>query len=59
MHYKIYFLDDGVQKSLPNEFREKEYKYAEQMVKYLNNQRKDKHDPYYWVQCVHEVLRGD
>lgn len=58
MYYKIYYIKDGYQGSLPNRYEESERKIAEKIVEELNKNR-DKKDPYYWLQPMHEVIRVD
>lgn len=58
MYYKILYVENGQQQSLPKQYPECERKKAENLVKELNKGRKMQ-DPYFWVQPFHEVIKGD
>jgi hypothetical protein len=58
VYYKIYYLEDGKQNSLPREYKENERKKAENLIKELNRNR-NMNDPYFWLQPMHEVIKGD
>lgn len=56
MYYKIYYVHNGQQFSLPTKYFEEEQGRAETIVRNLNKGR-DKNDPYYWLDAVNEVIK--